>query len=492
VNDPIRRLSVVALTMFLLLMGASSLIQFVHADELSQDQRNVRTLYREYGNFRGPIVVDGIPVAFSVPVDDAFSYQRSYVEGPLYSAVTGFYSVTYGRTGLEQAQNQLLSGNADALFWSRLGDIVAGEEQQGASVELTLSSVLQRVATEQLGSQRGAVVAIDPRTGEILAMVSSPSYDPSLLATHDTTDVIAAYDALIDDPRDPLINRAIGGDTYAPGSVFKLVVAAAAVEQGYRPETLVPAPDILDLPDSSATIQNFEGEQCAADGIATLGDALRTSCNTAFAGLGMELGWEAIAAKARDFGWEDSIDVPLPVTASQLPADPDVPQTALSSLGQFDVRATPFQAAMLAAAIANDGTLMRPYLVEQVRASDLTVIERTEPSVYRESLRPDVAEVLTQMMIASVDSGTGTAARIDGVLVAGKTGTAQAGGGLSPHAWFVGFAPADDPVIAIAVLVENGGAAGDDATGGRVAAPIARAVILEALAREAALVAGEK
>ncbi len=306
-NSAIRRLSLVVLVMFLALMGSATWVQFFDAASLNADSRNRRTLYHEYGTFRGPIVVDGQAIVSSSPVNDAFGYQREYSDGFLYAPVTGFYSVVYGRSGIEQAENTLLSGTDDSLFWTRLGDLLAGKEQQGATVELTLRAELQRVAADALGAQRGAVVALDPRTGEILAMVSSPSFDPSRLAGHTTADVVDAYQTLKEDPSGPLINRAIAGDTYAPGSLFKLITAAAALERGYGPDGLVYAPDELPLPLSSATITNFGGESCGPDDRPTLTYAFQHSCNTPFANLAMTIGWDPIAAKAREFGWGDSL-----------------------------------------------------------------------------------------------------------------------------------------------------------------------------------------
>jgi len=480
-NDPVRRLSVVVLTLFLALMGAASWIQVITAGSLNADARNVRTLYREFGNFRGPFIVDGAAIAYSAPSHDSFNYQRTYDDGPLYAAVTGYYSIVFGRTALEQTEDSLLSGSSDALFWSRLGNLFAGREQQGASVQLTLKGELQKVAAEQLGDQRGAVVAIDPRSGKILAMVTSPTFDPATLASHDTAAVNSAYDALLGDPNGPLVNRAIGGDTYPPGSTFKLIVSAAALESGYTPDSQIYAPHELPLPNSTKSLPNYGGERCGPDDTVSLHDALRVSCNTAFADLGMKLGWGVVQRKALEFGWGDTLRIPLVVTPSRLPVNPDDAQTAISSIGQFDDRATPLQMAMVVAAIANHGRLMTPYLVDTVRAPDLSILERSSPTQYSQPLTFAEADALTKMMISVVNDGTGRAARISGVQVAGKTGTAETGTDAAPHAWFVGFAPADNPVIAVAVIVENGGDLGSEATGGRVAAPIAKAVMMKAL-----------
>jgi peptidoglycan glycosyltransferase len=485
-NEPIRRLSVLTLLLFLTLMAAASWVQFAKAGELGEDPRNVRTLYRQFGSFRGPIIVDGQAIVSSVPVDDPFNYQRTYTDGPLYSPVTGYYSIGPGRSGLEATQNALLDGSADALFWTRLGELFAGQEQEGASVELTLDAEVQRVAYDAMAGQRGAVVAIDPRTGAILAMVSTPTFDPTALAVHSSSEANRLYAALLADQTDPLINRAIGGDTYAPGSTFKLIVAAAALDSGYTPETLVYAPQELTLPGTTATISNYGGARCGPTDNVTLAEALRVSCNTAFADLAMRLGWGVIERAAAQFGWGQSLEIPLGVTPSRLPGDPNEPQVAQSGIGQFDVRATPLQMAMVAAAIANDGVLMKPYLVSTVRDPDLRVIEHTSPEVLSSSLSRDTAGALNAMMQGVVADGTGRNAQISGVTVAGKTGTAESGTDAPPHAWFVSFAPANDPVVAVAVLIENGGDLGSEATGGRAAAPIARAVMEAAIANAAA------
>ncbi|WP_298458892.1 penicillin-binding protein 2 [uncultured Cellulomonas sp.] len=482
-NTPVRRIAVVVIAMFLALMGAATWVQYVQAAQLNADPRNVRTLYREYDNFRGPVVVGGEPVASSTPVDDPFGFQRSYAQGPLYAHATGFYSVVFGRTGIERAANELLTGSADSLFWSRIEDLVTGRQPQGSSVELTIDPAVQQAAAAALGSQRGAVVALDPRTGAVLAMVSSPTYDPNVLAGHDTTAVNEAYRALDADPAEPLVNRAIAGDTYPPGSTFKLVDAAAALEAGLTPDSELAAPDVLPLPGSSATIGNFGGASCGPGGTVTMREALRTSCNTAFAQLGLDLGADALREQAQRFGFGAPLSIPLTVVPSRFPEDPDAPQTALSAIGQYDVRATPLQMAMVSAAIANGGEQMEPYLISTVRSADLEVVEEASPDVLRTSMSQATAQALAEMMVGVVESGTGTAAQVPGVRVAGKTGTAQTTDDAAPHAWFTGFAPADDPQVAVAVIVENGGDAGNEATGGRVAAPIARAVFEAVLAR---------
>ena len=482
-NAPLRRLAVVAFLLFATLLASTTWTQFVDAGRLNADGRNTRTLLAELGRERGPIVVAGEGVATSVPVDDVYNFQREYEQGPLFAHTTGFYSVYFGASGIEQALGEVLSGTADQLFYRRVADIITGKEPQGATVELTLDPAVQQAASDALGNQRGAVVAMDPGTGEILAMVSTPAYDPGTLAVHDRDAAAAARTALLEDPARPLDNRAIAGRLYPPGSVFKLVTAAAAIESGrFEEASVVPGPAELDLPQTSVNLPNSGGGQCGS-GEVSLTDALRTSCNTAFGFLGLELGGDALREQANAFGFGEDLRIPLRVTPSTVPEELNPPQTAQAAIGQFDVRVSPLQMAMVSAAIANGGTLMQPNLVRAIRDADLTVIDESSPSELGEPVSQETAAALARMMTTVVADGTGTAAQIDGVTVAGKTGTAQHAEGRSPHAWFTSFAPAEDPQVAVAVVVEEGGEAGDEASGGRTAAPIAKAVMEAVLNR---------
>lgn len=483
-NDPIRRTAMIAIVLILALIGSSTWIQVVRAPALNADQRNVRTLYREYNTLRGPIVVDGVSIASSEPSGDVFGFQRVYSQGPLYAAVTGHYSVTMGRTGIELAANDTLAGTSDSLWWDRLQNLISGKVPAGYTVELTLNPAAQEAAAAALGDQAGAVVAIDTTTGAVLALYSSPTYDPNLMAVHSTSAAQENWESLLAEPGDPLINRAIGGDTYAPGSVFKLITAAQALESGeYTADSMLDGTNGYLLPGTSTTLRNFGGSTCSSSGEISLANALRISCNVAFAQLGNELGATALAERAGTFGFEQSLSIPLTVTPSRFPTDIDDAQTALAAIGQGSVRVTPLQIAMIAATIANDGVRMQPYLIAQVRRPDLTVVSTTEPVTAERAISSTTAATLTDMMVSVVANGTGTSAQIPGVTVAGKTGTAEDPAG-SPHAWFTGFAPADNPRVAVAVVVEHGGNAGNEATGGRVAAPIARAVMEAVLASE--------
>jgi peptidoglycan glycosyltransferase len=478
-NAPLRKLSAVVTVLFLALFGSSSVIQFVQAQSLNNRPGNARTVYKEYSRERGPIVAGNVSLATSKPSNDLYRFQRTYPGGPLYSAVTGYYSTALAAaTGMEASQSSYLAGTADQLFYRRISDILTGRQPKGASVELTINPKAQQAAWDALGNQRGAVVALDPRTGAVLAMVSKPAFDPNKLATHSRTAAQSAYNTLVKSASRPLENRAVAGSLYPPGSTFKLIVSAAALSTGaYTPDTLVPGPAELDLPQTSATLPNDDRQPCGPGGQVRLADALRISCNTAFGALGMKLGAKTVADQAARFGFGRPLQIPLTVTPSRFPAVESQAQLAQASIGQFDVRATPLQMAMVAAGIANRGVVMQPYLVNRIRSSDLDTVSQADPTPFSTAVTPDVAAQLTSMMEGVVQSGTGVNAQIPGVRVAGKTGTAQTAPGQAPDAWFASFAPADDPKIAVAVIVENGGGFGEAASGGRVAAPIARAVM---------------
>ncbi len=457
-------------------------MQVAKAPDYNARPDNRRVLLDEFSTKRGVIMLrDDTVVAQSVPVDDQYEYQRQYPIGPVYAAATGFYSFVFGRSAIEQAQNDVLSGRDDRLFVRRFVDMLTGQTREGGSVRLTLDPVAQQTAYDSLQGFRGAVVALDPTTGEILAMVTLPTYDPNPLASHDIPTQQDTWDNLNADPSRPMENRAINRN-YPPGSTFKVVTAAAALESGrYAPDSVVPGPAVLDVPQTSADIHNSNGRACGPNDQTTLTNALRISCNTAFAAIGLDLGDDALREQAERFGFNSPPMTDLRADAAVFPEeDLDAPQTAQSAIGQRDVRANALQMAMVSAAIANDGVLMKPYLVSEVLNTQLEQIERIEPQQQSQAVSPQSAQGLTEMMIEVVENGTGTRAQIDGIQVAGKTGTAQTTPDAPPFAWFTSFAPADDPKVAVAVVIEDAGTAvdtADDIAGGRLAAPIARAVM---------------
>ncbi|MCY7365487.1 MAG: penicillin-binding protein 2 [Frankiaceae bacterium] len=487
-NRPLRRVALACMVLFGLLLLNVNWVQVVKAEAYRDDPRNSRVLLRTYERERGPIAVLGQDgrrqaVAESTRTDGPLTWLRQYPGGASYAHVTGYYSLVYGRTGIERAEDDVLSGEADELFVRRLSDYVTGREPQGASVLLTLDPRAQAAAFEGLQGQRGAVVALDPRTGAVLAMVSLPSFEPARLSSFEPADIREYYAALNDATDDPLLNRAIS-KTYPPGSTFKVVTAAAALESGQvTPETQIPSPVLLDLPQTDSDLRNFGGSACSGE-TSTLAEALRISCNTAFGALGLQLGDDVLREQAEAFGFGDNdLRVPTSVADSRFPDDANAPQTAQSAIGQFDVRVTPLQMAMVAAGIANGGEVMEPYLVREVQSPDLSVLRTADTNLLNRAVSGDVAAELTRMMELVVAEGSGRRAQIDGVRVAGKTGTAQHAPGRPPHAWFIGFAPADDPQVAVAVVVEDGGNLGSEATGGALSAPVAAAVMRAVLGR---------
>lgn len=475
-NRPIRKVIAFCAALFAILLVNATVVQVVEAHSLTSNPHNGRVLINRYERQRGDIIVDGRAVALSNPTNDALKYLRVYPGKGLFADVTGFYSL-FKATGIEQSQDGILSGSDSRISFSisRFGQLLAGETPKGGNVTLTLDVQAQTLAQKLLGTKRGAVVALDPRTGAILAMVTTPTFDPNPLTSHDSVQAEAAYNALAKQPDQPLLNRATS-QLYPPGSTFKLIDTAAALSSGqYNPQSLLPSPNQITLPDTNGvTLQNYAGESCGGAQI-TMTQALTISCNTAYANLGLKLGGDALKAQAQAFGFgRDLDDLGLGYVPSVFP-DVNRPQTAQAAIGQFDVRATPLQMAMVAAAIGNGGVEMTPYVVAEQQGPKLSVLSKTQPQVYANPINGTVAAEMTQMMESVVAKGTGTKAQIPGVTVAGKTGTADHGVNQKPDSWFVAFAPAQQPTVAIAVLVEDGG--GEDTTGGAVAAPIAQQVM---------------
>lgn len=481
----IRRLSIVMLVMFFALFGSISYIQVLGADQLSSNEHNRRALYDSYEVQRGSIIAGGSVIASSVPSGDVYSWMRSYRDGAMWAPVTGYINPVLGSaTGLEQAMNSVLAGTDDSQFLTRLERIVTGQPPRGSNVMLSLLPDVQAVAFEALGDYEGAVIAMEPDTGRILAMATSPSYDTNLLASHNAAAVNQAHADLAADPLQPLSNRAIAGKLNPPASTFKLVTASAALASGdYTPESTFPNPATYTLPGTDNVLRNYDGGTCGPGEEVTIAEALRLSCNIPFAQLAIEMGDDAIREEAEKYGFNLSFESPLASTPSVFPLELNDPQTALSGIGQGDVIATPLQMAMVAAGIANDGVVMNPRMVDSVVAPDLTVQQQFESTEFGEALSRQLSDEMTEMMVSSVRDGAATGARIDGVDVAGKTGTAEHNPGDPYTLWFTGFAPAEDPEVVVAVVIENGGGLGQSGTSNGIAAPIAKEVIEAVLSR---------
>lgn len=465
--------------MFMALLVSTTIIQMFQAEALAKDERNTRVRLDGYAMERGQIILaDGTVLAQSQPSTDEFKWQRSYAQSNLYSNVTGYYNPVLGSTGIESVMNEYLSGTSNSQFFSELSRIISGQKPKGDAVELSLDPRVQQAAADALGTRRGAVVAIEPATGRILANYTSPGFDANSIATNNTEAARKAYADLEANPLTPLINRAQSGNLNPPGSTFKIVVAAAALASGkYTAESEFPNTVTFTLPGSSSQVYNFTRGKCGPGDTVTLAEAIRLSCNVPMAELGVALGDKAIRDMAEKFGFNTKLAIPTPTQPSVYPLTPDPAQTALSAFGQGDVRASPLQMAMVSAAIGNGGVLMKPSLVDRVVGTNLAVVKSFDAETLATALTPEVAKEMTRIMVAGVASGQANNARIEGVDVAGKTGTAQNGVNDPYTLWFTGFAPAVNPEVAVAVVVENDANLGHHSSGNVISSPIAKKVI---------------
>ncbi|QRP45990.1 penicillin-binding protein 2 [Amycolatopsis sp. FDAARGOS 1241] len=479
-NTPLRKVGMAMLVMIVLLLANDTYIQVVKADDYRTDPRNQRVLYDEYSRQRGQIVApDGTVLAGVKPSSDKFKFTRTYTDGPMYAPVTGFYSINYGAGGLERAEDDVLNGSDPRLFVRRLSDMITGRDPRGGNVKLTIDPKVQKAAYDLMTQHgyTGAVVAMEPKTGRILAMVSTPSYDPNTLATHGK-DQNTAWTNYSKDPKNPMLNRAIS-ETYPPGSTFKIVTGSTALQAGIGPDTVVSTAPNVKLPGTNTTLENYAGETCPGN---TFKDALAHSCNVPFATFAGQLGADKIKETAANFGiGQSDLTVPMKVAPSTVGALDSQAALYQSGIGQRDVRLTPLQDCLLAATVANGGMAMKPQLVQSILAPDLSTIEDVDPEQVTgtPALSPENDQIMTDMMIAS-ESFTAGKGKNPALKIASKTGTAEHGTdskNTPPHAWYTAFAPSDNPQIAVSVIVENGGNRGLAATGGSVAAEIGRAAI---------------
>jgi peptidoglycan glycosyltransferase len=481
VTKSIQRLALILVALLIALLANLTYVQFIRAEELRTTPGNQRAVLQEYSVQRGPILVGSAAVALSVETDGPLKYLRTYPQGPEYVPATGFNSRIYGATGLERAENDVLSGADSRFFVDRLQQLFAGRDRQGGSVETTLNAAAQAAAFNGLRGKKGAVAAIDPKTGAILALAQSPSFEPTIISSHDTAAAQEYWNELRADPRQPLLNRPLVSSV-PPGSSYKVVTAAAALESGqFRPTSILPGPETYTLPGTNTQMRNWNRRPCGPNDRVTLDEAFAISCNTAFAWLGNQLGEDALRAQSQKFGFDTSFDIPMTAAAARFPSNPDDAQVALSAIGQFEVRATALNMAQVTAAVGNNGITMYPQLVQRVSRPDLTPLSELQPRTFQQAMSPANAKDLIGMMVSVVNRGTGSNARIPGVNVGGKTGTAETGNDRPNIAWFVSLAPAEDPQVAVAVVVEDAGT--PEVSGNQLAAPIAREVMRAVLGR---------
>ena len=479
-NRQIRRLGVAMLVLFGALFLQLNVVQVLRAQEYESHPENRRAVTRDYFRPRGQIVsADGAILARSVGQEGQEARIREYPEHELFGQVTGFFSLRYNKDGVERTYNDELAGRGTAASVENVVDLLL-EDDQTRDVHLTLQREVQIAARDALGDRPGSVVALDPRNGSVLALWSFPSYDPQPISSLDDAAAERARNLLLLNEQDPLIPRSYR-ESYFPGSTFKVVTAAAGLASGMVTPDQPRYPESKEYvaPQTNRPLRNFGGDTCGG----ALFDILRVSCNTAFAQMGVDLGAERLVGTARDFGFGEKAPIDLPAVAPSAIESPEfyeqnIPLLAQTAIGQ-QVRATPLQMALVAAGIANGGEIMEPHVLNEVRDRDGDVVRRHRPEVWRRAADPQVAAVVRDAMVGVVVDGTAKALQVPGVTTAGKTGTAQLGNGTS-HAWIVGFAPAEAPRVAVAVIVEAQPGA-SEVTGGRVAAPIGRAVLEAAL-----------
>jgi len=486
VNARIRRLGIALCACYVAVFAMLNYVQVFRAEAINEDPANVDRFRRDYARDRGTITAaDGTVLAESVPSDDQYEFLRRYPQGDLFAGVTGFYSFEFGADGLEAAYQDELVGDTLEQQLRGFADLFVGGEQVG-NLRTTLQPELQAIARDQLGQRDGSVVALDPRTGAVLALWSYPSYDPNALSSHDFEAVRAARAFLAPDNPDSPLRISAYEDRYFPGSTFKVVTASTGVETGRvtPEEPSYPVETSYTPPQTTRPLSNFGGSACGG----TLFVILAESCNTAFARMGVEtLGPDPSVAGAESWGFNDTPPLDLPrAVESVFPTDfsDNLPALAQASIGQNDVAATPLQMALVAAGVANDGVVMAPYVVDEVRDRDGNVIDEHEPTGWQTPLSPSSSATMREAMVGVVNSGTASSLRIPGLVVGGKTGTAQLGTDPpSSHAWMIAWAAPEGgaPQIAVAVLVE-GQPGVSETTGNTAAGPIARAIIEAALA----------
>ena len=484
-NRSIRGFGIVMMLLFAALVAQLTNLQVVQAHKFDSDPRNTRQEVADFSRPRGVIqTADGVILAESVPSKDQYKYQRVYPQKFTYAFLTGYLSFRYGSEGVEASYGNELAGRNLPVHASDITKLLTTQPRT-ANVTLTVNSAMQQAAFNALGQRVGAVVAIDPRDGSVIALVSQPTYDPNELASHSSGAEQQAFTGLNADPGRPLLPR-VYRESYAPGSTFKVVTASAVYDRQPSLATKpYPVLNALPLPQTGNLLHNFGGESCGG----MLPELLRISCDTGFGQVGLDLGAANLSAEANAFGFNKAPPLDLPgVFSSTFPASDfftqQLPLLAFSAIGQDDVSATPLQMALVASAIANHGVIMTPHVMKQIRDSDGNVVSTYTPKPWLTATSPDTAAQLTTLMESVVTGGTGTAVAIPGVKVAAKTGTAEVTPTLT-NAWMIAFAPADNPTIAVAAVLPGLTGVGNETTGGVVAAPIVRAVIEAWLAQQA-------
>jgi peptidoglycan glycosyltransferase len=492
-NAKIRHLAIGLIVCYIALFVQLNVLQVGKEEALTTDPRNNRQTIRDFNRPRGPIVTaDGVVVARNVPVtdpDDEFVYQREYPTGELFANVTGYYTFSYGSTLLERTKGDVLMGTTAAQQIQGIPNLLDKPDTSG-SVVLTLRADAQLVAAQALGGREGTVVVMEPSTGAVLAMYSSPTYDPNLVAVHNSSQAGDVLDFLNNYPGKPLLANAYQ-ERYMPGSSFKVVTTATALEAEVATmDRVFPVVSEYVPPQTTDPIENYGGKECGG----TMAEVFYRSCNTPFAEMAIELGPERMVAGTQRWGIGEKLPFDLPgAVASNFGQVGDftdnLPLLAIGGFGQGNDTMVPLHMAMVAATVANQGRMMTPYTVDATLYHDGRVLQRTTPSVWKTPITATTSAQLTSMMIEVVNRGTGKPMQLaNGIQAAAKTGTAQLNATGEPersHAWIIGFAPAEAPRYAIAVMLKGTNDEISAGTGGKLAGPIAKQVLDYLLGTEA-------
>ena len=486
-NTRITKLSVALLVLYVVLFAQLNVIQVAKRSTLEADSRNNRQTLRDFNEPRGDIVTsDGVVIARSVPSDDDFDWQREYPEGDTYTAITGYFTFGFGATGVEKVENDTLAGRTAQQQISGLASLFDGGDTSG-SVQVTIDSRLQEAAKAALGEREGTVVVVEPSTGAVKAMYSWPTYDASDVANHDATKAADKFAELGSQPGKPLLANAYQ-ERYMPGSTFKIVTTAAALDAGLitRESTWADESEFLP-PQTTDPITNYNGKVCGGD----LLEVFRRSCNTPFARTAIALGPETMVDAAERFGIGEKVPFDLPgAAASEFGTvdyfEQNLPLLGIGGFGQGNTTMVPLHMAMIAAAVANDGVMMKPFVIASTRDHDGRVLRRTAATPWRTVMTPETSDLLSELMVEVVRNGTASCCLqlANGVQAAAKTGTAQLNAAGEPersHAWVVAFAPAEAPRYAIVVMLKGTNAEISEGTGGTLAGPIAKNVLDVAL-----------
>ena len=489
-NSRIRNLAIGLMVCYIALFVSLQIPQVVKTKSLNSNPTNTRQVEQVFDKPRGDIITaDGIVIARTVPAKegDRFTYQREYPRGELFAAITGYFSLANGASQLEQVFNGALSGKD--LPVRDLGDLVSRKDEVG-NLYLTIRADYQELAAKLLGKREGSIVMLDPRNGAVLALYSWPSYDPNLIATHNSKDATKVIEKLLADKRKPLLANAYQ-ERYMPGSTFKIITTSTALKTGVATlETQFAVEKQYLPPQTTDPIENYNGRSCGG----TLVEVFRRSCNTPFARLAVELGGDRFVQGANDFGLNEAppFDLPSPaasfVSAPGEDFDNQIPVLAQRGFGAESVQVTPLQLALATATIANGGLQMTPYVVNRITDRGGNVITATSPRPWKTVMTPLVATTMVGLMMQVVSGPNGTArgrfSLPNGAQAAAKTGTAQ----LNPkgeversHAWITAFAPAKAPQVVVTVMLKGVNAEISASTGGRLAGPIANQLLNYAL-----------